>query len=55
MAKTVNEIKAQFPDVKIIVGGAPLSQKAADEMGADAYSSGPQGAVEFLSKIANAG
>lgn len=54
MAKTVTEIKTQFPDIKIIVGGAPLTQKAADEMGADAYSPDPQGAVAFLSRIANA-
>ena len=51
MAKTVTEIKSQFPEIKVIVGGAPLTQSAADKMGADGYADDPQGAVEFLNKI----
>jgi methanogenic corrinoid protein MtbC1 len=54
MSKTVQEIKAQFPDIKIIVGGAPLSQKTAEQMGADGYSPDPQGAVTFLNQLSNA-
>jgi methanogenic corrinoid protein MtbC1 len=53
MAKTVKEIKEQFPTTNIIVGGAPLSEKAAAEMGADAYASDPQGAVSYLSQFSN--
>jgi methanogenic corrinoid protein MtbC1 len=52
MAKTVQEIKAQFPTTKIIVGGAPLTMEAALNMGADGYSHDPQGAVAFLDKFA---
>jgi len=52
MAKTVQEIKSQFPSSVIIVGGAPLSADAAAKMGADAYAPDPQGAVTFLSKYA---
>jgi len=51
MAKTVQEIKTQFPTTKIIVGGAPLTMEAAIKMGADGYSRDPQGAVAFLDKI----
>jgi 5-methyltetrahydrofolate--homocysteine methyltransferase len=51
MSKTVQEIKAQFPATKIIVGGAPLTMDAALKMGADGYSHDPQGAVAFLEKI----
>ncbi len=51
MAKTVAEIKAQFPAVIVIAGGAPLTNEAALKMGADGYASNPQGAVELLSKI----
>jgi len=51
MSKTVQEIKAQFPETKIIVGGAPLTMDAALKMGADGYSHDPQGAVAFLDKI----
>jgi methanogenic corrinoid protein MtbC1 len=35
MTKTVQEIKSQYPDTKIIVGGAPVSIEAANKMGAD--------------------
>jgi 5-methyltetrahydrofolate--homocysteine methyltransferase len=51
MSKTVQEIKAQFPDTKIIVGGAPLTMDAALKMGADGYSRDPQGAVAFLDQM----
>jgi methanogenic corrinoid protein MtbC1 len=50
MKKTVQEIKAQFPETKIIVGGAPVSLEAAQKMGADGYSADPQGAVTFLNQ-----
>ena len=50
MTKTVQEIKTQFPDTKIIVGGAPVSMEAAQKMGADSYSADPQGAVTFLNQ-----
>lgn len=51
MSKTVQEIKGQFPNIKIIVGGAPLSHKAAEQMGADGYAPDPQGAVAFLNGL----
>jgi methanogenic corrinoid protein MtbC1 len=51
MAKTVKEIKEQFPTINIIVGGAPLSAKAAEQMGADGYAADPQGAVSYLSQF----
>jgi methanogenic corrinoid protein MtbC1 len=50
MAKTVQEIRTQFPSANIIVGGAPLTMDAAREMGANGYSPDPQGAVVFLEK-----
>ena len=52
MEKTVKEIKEQFPDIKIIVGGAPLSADAASQMGADGYGPNHQGAVAFLDTLA---
>ena len=33
MIKTVEEIKAQFPYTKVIVGGAPVSSEAAKKNG----------------------
>ena len=52
MEKTVNEIKSKYPDNKIIVGGAPLSMDFCNKIGADFYSPSPQGAVEYLNKLA---
>jgi 5-methyltetrahydrofolate--homocysteine methyltransferase len=52
MSKTVQEIKSKFPDTRVIVGGAPLTSKAAEQMGADGYAPDPQGAVEFLNRLA---
>ena len=54
MASTVKEIKSQFPAIHVIVGGAPLTADSAREMGADAYSPDPQGAVTFLNSTLGA-
>ncbi len=51
MAETVREIKAGYPDQKIIVGGAPLTDDFRKEIGADYYSPDPQGAVEYLNSV----
>ena len=51
MEKTVKDIKAQYPAVRVIVGGAPLSADAAAKMGADGYGADPQGAVAFLNSL----
>ena len=48
MQKTVEKIKASYPKIKILVGGAPLTQEFSDQIGADGYSSDPQGAVQLL-------
>jgi methanogenic corrinoid protein MtbC1 len=50
MSNTVQEIRAQFPTINVIVGGAPVTREAAMTMGADGYSPDPQGAVAFLEK-----
>jgi methanogenic corrinoid protein MtbC1 len=52
MEKTVQEIKARYPDKVILVGGAPLSNDFCQKIGASFYSETPQGAVEFLNKLA---
>jgi methanogenic corrinoid protein MtbC1 len=50
MANTVNTIKKEFPATIVLVGGAPLSQDAAEKMGADGYAPDPQKAVKFLNQ-----
>lgn len=51
MEQTVKEISSVSPETKIIVGGAPVTEKFARKIGADAYSPDPQGAVEFLNAL----
>lgn len=50
MQNTIEQIKKVFPDVKIIIGGAPVTQSFAEKIGADGYSPDPQGAVEYLNQ-----
>ena len=51
MANTVKEIKSKFPETIVIVGGAPVTAKDANEMGADSYAADPQEAVNYLNNI----
>ena len=51
MQKTVNECKEKYPDIKIIVGGAPVTDEFAKKIGADFYSPDPQGALEYLNNL----
>lgn len=48
MESTVKHIKSKHPNVKVIIGGAPVTEDFAVKIGADGYSADPQGAVEFL-------
>jgi methylmalonyl-CoA mutase cobalamin-binding domain/chain len=51
--KTIEALKAAGlrRRVKVIVGGAPLDEKAADYCGADAYGANARSAVVFAKKI----
>ncbi|MBN2613412.1 MAG: corrinoid protein [Bacteroidales bacterium] len=51
MEKTVKDLKEQLPDLKILIGGAPVNDSFRQKIGADFYSPDPQGAVEFLNKL----
>ncbi|MBP7504645.1 MAG: corrinoid protein [Prolixibacteraceae bacterium] len=48
MERITKTIKAEIPDVKVAVGGAPVTREFCDKIGADAYSRDPQGLVEYL-------
>lgn len=43
-------IKSRYPDLPVLVGGAPVSLDFARRIGADIYSPDPQGALEALGK-----
>jgi len=51
MEKSVQDIKQKFPNIKILIGGAPVTQEFADTIDADGYSADPQGAVILLEQM----
>jgi methanogenic corrinoid protein MtbC1 len=48
MEKITKAIKDAVPGAKVAVGGAPVTDDYREKVGADAYSSDPQGLVEYL-------
>lgn len=50
MEGTIKAIKEKYPDTRVIIGGAPVTDDFAKKVGADSYSADPQGAVSFLNK-----
>jgi methanogenic corrinoid protein MtbC1 len=53
MGEIVSTIKKQSPETKIMIGGAPVNMDFCEKIGADFYAPDPQGAVEYLNKIAS--
>ena len=51
MEKIVKDIRSEMPDIKILIGGAPVNEEFRVKIGADFYSPDPQGAVEYLNKL----
>lgn len=50
MQPVIKVIKEYDKTIKMLVGGAPVTDKFAKEIGADFYSSSPQGAIDYLSQ-----
>ena len=48
MERITKVIKEAFPQAKVAVGGAPVTDDFRQRIGADAYSRDPQGLVEYL-------
>ncbi len=51
MKKAVYVIKEKYPNSKILVGGAPVTQEYCEKIGANFYSPDPQGAVNYLKAL----
>jgi 5-methyltetrahydrofolate--homocysteine methyltransferase len=54
MRDIVADLRARYPDLPILVGGAPVNDGFRAEIGADFYSRDPQGAVDYLNGLAAA-
>ena len=53
MGEIVDSIKKQKPEVKVLIGGAPVTDDFCIKIGADFYAPDPQKAVEYLNKKAS--
>jgi len=51
MEKIVGDIKQTYPNNKILIGGAPVTQDYCDKIGADFFSLYPQEAAEYLNSL----
>jgi methanogenic corrinoid protein MtbC1 len=51
MQAITSEIKEAVPGTLVAIGGAPVNAEFCNKIGADNYSSDPQGVVEFLNKV----
>ncbi|MCK4910853.1 MAG: cobalamin-dependent protein, partial [Thermodesulfovibrionales bacterium] len=46
MQKVIKDLKAKNPDIKIMIGGAPVSEDIADKFGADGYAADANNALK---------
>ena len=51
MEETIRQLRAAAPQVKIMVGGAVLTQDYADRIGADAYGKDAMAAVRYAESV----
>jgi 5-methyltetrahydrofolate--homocysteine methyltransferase len=51
MEETVSKLKIHNSQIKVIVGGAPITQAYADHIGADAYAPDAGSAVEVINQL----
>ncbi len=51
MEAIVKDIRGVYPDNKILIGGAPVTQEYCDKIGADFFSLYPQEAAEYLDSL----
>ncbi|MCA1747739.1 MAG: cobalamin-dependent protein, partial [Bacteroidales bacterium] len=51
MEQIVEKIREKYPEQKIMIGGAPVTQEYCDKIGADFFSLYPQEAAEYLNSL----
>ena len=55
MKSVVEAVRAANLDVKVVIGGAPVTQEFADQIGADAYAADAGSAVDVISRLLSMG
>ncbi len=51
MEETIRQLRAAKPDVKVVVGGAVMTQEYADRIGADAYAKDAMETVRYADRV----
>ena len=51
MRETIRLLRAELPDVRVMVGGAVLTSELANELGADSYAADAMGSVRLATEI----
>jgi methanogenic corrinoid protein MtbC1 len=51
MKMTILALHAKFPRLRVVVGGAPITEQFAREIDAAGYAPDPQGAIELLERL----
>lgn len=51
MKTIVSDIRNEYPDIRLMIGGAPVNENFKNEIGADNYSPDPQRAVTYLNSL----
>ena len=51
MREVVGYCKKNYPDIKLVVGGAPVTESFAEEINADAYGEDAGGAPEIIDRF----
>ncbi len=51
MEETISQLRKQAPGVKVMVGGAVLTQEYADQIGADAYCKDAMASVKYAEEV----
>jgi 5-methyltetrahydrofolate--homocysteine methyltransferase len=51
MKITIDTLREAFPNLIVIIGGAPITDTFAKEINANGYAADPQGAIELLEKL----
>jgi 5-methyltetrahydrofolate--homocysteine methyltransferase len=54
MTEVVRQLKAAGVKAKVMIGGAPVTQAYADEIGADGYSADAGSAVDLATSLVGA-
>lgn len=55
MRETIAAVRERRSDTIVLIGGAPVTQQFADEIGADGYAENPSDAIELLDRLAPGG